>query len=58
MAKSFVKRHGDQKVENYGVKVANLLQIVIYNPLAWPVTMTVRLPMMDRNQTVYDPQGN
>ncbi|KAL4717575.1 hypothetical protein ACJJTC_000724, partial [Scirpophaga incertulas] len=32
--------------------------IVIYNPLPWPVTMPVRLPMFNRDQVVYDPKGN
>ncbi|CAH0404171.1 unnamed protein product [Chilo suppressalis] len=31
--------------------------IVVYNPLAWPVSMPIRLPMFQVEQVVYDPKG-
>ncbi|CAG9790669.1 unnamed protein product [Diatraea saccharalis] len=33
------------------------MYIVIYNPLAWPVSIPVRLPMFQVEQVVYDPKG-
>ncbi|PZC70927.1 hypothetical protein B5X24_HaOG214601 [Helicoverpa armigera] len=35
----------------------NRFFIVIYNPLSWPVTMPVRLPVTRGIYTIYDPKG-
>ncbi|XP_050359941.1 lysosomal alpha-mannosidase-like [Nymphalis io] len=32
-------------------------QIIVYNPLAWSVTMPVRLPILNKMYDVFDPEG-